>query len=363
MRLALLGDIALFGVFSIKERPEVIHCLSEIITYLSDFDYVVGNLETPFSLNKRTRGAKSAYLCSDLRNVEILKHLGINAVSLANNHMFDYGHEGYETTKKVLAEAGIDFFGAEGKELYVELEGNRLAFSGFCCYSTNPLQCVNYGEYGVNAYDIERVKDVIERNHRNGFMNIVAVHAGLEHVNYPSIDHIRAARLLAEVCPYIYYGHHPHVVQGVEVYKDSLIAHSLGNFCFDDVYNGISNTPLVSLSENNRTGMILDLTIQQNKIVDWKEQLIYIQEDGVIRLIEDEETLLDYNSHLEKCEKNVDDYLLLREQIIGKRIAERKKGRDSRWYLARLRLRYARLLWNIQQNTKLYNKCVKAQIS
>ena len=109
--------------------------------------------------------------------------------------------------------------------------------------------------------------------------------------------------------------------------------------------------------------MILDLTIQQNKIVDWKEQLIYIQEDGVIRLIEDEETLLDYNSHLEKCEKNVDDYLLLREQIIGKRIAERKKGRDSRWYLARLRLRYARLLWNIQQNTKLYNKCVKAQIS
>lgn len=363
MKLALIGDIALFGKMSLDENPHIKNKLSEVAAFLGGFDYVVGNMETPFSLEKKTNGAKSAYLCSDIQNVEILKHIGINAVSLANNHMFDYGHEGYETTKKVLKEAGIDFFGAEGKELYVEIQDNRLAFSGFCCYSTNPLQCVNYGEYGVNAYDIEKVKEVIERNHRAGLMNVVAVHAGLEHVNYPSMDHIRAARLLTEVCPYIYYGHHPHVVQGVEVYKDSLIAHSLGNFCFDDVYNGISNTPLVLLSENNRTGMILDLTIEQNIIVDWKEQLIYIQEDGVIRLIEDEETLLDYNSHLEKCEKNVDDYLLLRERIIGNRIAERKKSRDFRWYLARLRPRYARLLWNIHQNVKLYNKCVKAQIS
>ena len=363
MKLALIGDIALFGKMSLDENPHIKNNLSEVAAFLGGFDYVVGNMETPFSLKKKAKGAKSAYLCSDIQNVEIIKYLGINAVSLANNHMFDYGHEGYETTKNVLTETGIDFFGAEGKELYLELNGNRFAFSGFCCYSTNPLQCVNCGEYGVNAYDIEKVKGVIERNHRNGFMNIVSVHAGIEHVNYPSIDHIRAARLLAGICPYIYYGHHPHVVQGVEVYRNSLIAHSLGNFCFDDVYNGISNTPLVSLSENNRTGMILDLTIQQNKIVDWKEQLIYIQEDGVIRLIEDEETLLDYNSHLEKCEKNVDEYLLLRERIIENRIAERKKCRDSRWYLDRLRPRYARLLWNIHQNVKLYNKCVKAQIS
>ena len=58
-------------------------------------------------------------------DIDKLKLLGINAVSLANNHMFDYGHEGYETTKKVLTEAGIDFFGAEGKELYVEFEDNN----------------------------------------------------------------------------------------------------------------------------------------------------------------------------------------------------------------------------------------------
>lgn len=363
MRLALLGDVGLFGIYSINIDPNVIDFIRDISVYLSNFDYVVGNMETPFSLEKKTNGAKSAYLCSDIQNVEILKHLGINAVSLANNHMFDYGHEGYETTKKVLTEAGIDFFGAEGKELYVEFEDNRLAFSGFCCYSTNPLQCVNCGEYGVNAYDIEKVKGVIERNHRNGFMNIVSVHAGIEHVNYPSIDHIRAARLLAGICPYIYYGHHPHVVQGVEVYKNSLIAHSLGNFCFDDVYNGISNTPLVSLSENNRTGMILELTIEQNKVVDWKEQLIYIREDGMIKLIENEEALLDYNSHLENCEINVDEYVLLRERFLGKRIADRKKQRNLKWYLSRLRPRYVRLLWDIHQNAKLYIKSVKAQIS
>lgn len=129
----------------------------------------------------------------------------------------------------------------------------------------------------MNAYNIETVRHRLKANDADGYLNIVAVHVGIEHVNYPSIDHIMAARLLAEECPYVYYGHHPHVIQGIEEYKGSLIAHSLGNFCFDDVYTSATDSkPLVELTENNRTGMILELTIENNKVVDWKEQLIYI---------------------------------------------------------------------------------------
>ena len=127
MRIALLGDIALFGCCS---RPDY---FNSIEGYLSSFDYVVGNLETPFSLKRKTFGAKSAYICADPRFVSILKQLHINAVTLANNHMFDYGKEGYELTKKLLEDNGIAWFGSEGRELQLELSGNRIAFAGYCC--------------------------------------------------------------------------------------------------------------------------------------------------------------------------------------------------------------------------------------
>ena len=253
MKIALLGDMAFFGKMSSKENPKCDEFFSDISLFLKDCDFIVGNLETPFSEKKKSHGAKSAYICSDSVNVSILKQLHVNAVCLANNHMFDFGKEGYETTKRVLEENGIDFFGAEGKELYLEHEDCKIAFSGFCCYSSNPLQCVGYGEYGVNEYNVRKVQQVLERNSEQGYFNIVAVHAGVEHVNYPSLDHIKAARLLSKVCPYIYYGHHPHVLQGVEETNGSLLAYSLGNFCFDDVYSSASKKPLIRLSDNNRT--------------------------------------------------------------------------------------------------------------
>lgn len=358
MNLALLGDIALFGKMSIRGNPSINDHLSEIADYLKEFDYVVGNLETPFSVKKKTYGAKSAYICSDIDNVQLLKRLRINAVTLANNHMFDYGKEGYETTKAILQENGIDYFGSEGKELEVEIDGNKLAFSGFCCYTSNPLQCVRYGEYGVNAYSIPDVQEVIRRNNSNGYFNIVAVHAGLEHVNYPSIEHVRAARKIANDTPYVYYGHHPHVVQGVEEYNGSLIAHSLGNFCFDDVYTDKSSEPLVTLSENNRTGMILELTIDNNKIVTWKEQPIYISNNGMIRIADQEDIFIKYNKELENCDNDVSLYSSNRNKLIFERLSERKANRNFSWYLKRLRLRYLQLILNGKYNKKQYESNV-----
>lgn len=357
MRIALLGDIALFG------KCVYAGYFKEVGSYLAGFDYVVGNLETPFSAKKKTYGAKSAYICAAPSCVGILKDLHLNAVTLANNHMFDYGTEGYELTKKLLDEAGIEWFGTEGKELRVEKDGNKIAFTGYCCYSSNPLNCVPAGGYGVNAYNIETVAIRLKANAADGYMNIMAVHAGIEHVNYPYLDHIRAARLLAEDCPYVYYGHHPHVIQGVEEYHDSLIAHSLGNFCFDDVYAGAKDkVPLVELTENNRTGMILELTIDGNRVVDWKEQLIYIPKEGGIKLIDEKEGINTYNETLAHCEENSNEFEAMRLQIINGRLAERKAQRNIQWVLKRLRPRYVQLMFDMRKNNKLYNESVKRYI-
>ena len=356
MKIALLGDIALFGQMSVSSNPRLKEYFSDIAEYLNHFDYVVGNLETPFSVLKRTSGAKSAFICSDVENVVVLKQLHIHAVSLANNHMFDYGEEGYETTKKILKENGIEYFGSEGKDLKIEQDGNRIAFSGFCCYSSGPLKCVPNGKYGVNAYNLGIVNECMIRNENEGFLNILAVHAGKEHVNYPSIDHIRAARMLADNVDYVYYGHHPHVIQGVEEYKGSLIAHSLGNFCFDDIYTKASGSkPLITLSENNRHGVILELTIERNKVVKWREQVVYISKGEKMKLLEKYDSIIEYNSILTNSEKDKQAYNDKRNAILVARQVERKEERTLTWYLRRLRPMYLKLFLTSKRNIKNYN--------
>lgn len=360
MRIALLGDMAFFGSYSLTHNNQLKEKLKGISDYLGGFDYVVGNLETPFSEQKKTNGAKSAYICADKENVEILKLLHIDAVTLANNHMFDFGKEGFELTKKLLSEAGIEWFGTEGKELEVKKAGGRIALSGYCCYSSNPLKCVRKGEYGVDAYNLKEAEKFIRNSVSKECLPILAVHAGLEHVNYPSLDHIRAARMLSKSGKYIYYGHHPHVVQGVEEDNGSVIAHSLGNFCFDDVYTSASTSmPLIKLTENNRTGMILELTIDDNKLVDWKENAIHIGEDGKISLIEADTSFCEYNDAVASCEKHTEEYKARRNVILESRISERKAKRNVKWYLKRLRPRYVQLILDMRRNHKLYNENVR----
>lgn len=365
MKVAFLGDIALFGVYSKKNNNFLLSQIAEISNYLQRFDLVVGNLESPFSQNKKTKGAKSAYVCSDIENVEILKILNIGVVTLANNHMFDYGTEGYSTTIETLNKAGIHWFGTEGKTLEIVKENNRLLFSGYCCYSTNPLRLIeNNRSVGVNTYNVETIKKDLIFAKNNGYLPILAAHVGLEHVNYPSLDHIRAARQFADVCPYLYYGHHPHVIQGVEEYKGALIAHSLGNFCFDDVYaNPTDKEPLIKLSEQNRTGMILEVDIDNNQVVDWKEQMIYIGRDGVLSLLADDGRLFEYNKELACCEDFLDEYICRRKEILDAILAQRKSMRNFTWILKRLRPRYLKLFLDMRKNAKLYQKNVKQYLS
>lgn len=361
MKIALLGDIALFGNMSISKNKDWKAYFSKVKDLLSGMDYVVGNLETPFSIKKKTNGAKSAYICSDVENIEILKYLNINAVTLANNHIFDFGNEGYETTKKVLEENGIKWFGTEGKEESLDIDGNKLAFLGFCCYSANPLQCVPYGQYGVNELDLSKAKERICETNKHGYLPIVAIHAGVEHVNYPSLDTVKIAKMLSDICPLIYYGHHPHVVQGIEEYKQSLIAYSLGNFCFDDVYSSVSNQPLITLSDNNRSSCILVVEIENSQIVTWQTIPVYIGKQNMeVGHGATKEKIEDYTRTISQMAES--EYVAMRNKLISDYIVGRKQNRNLVWYLKRMRPRYYRILKNAKKNKENYNRCVSQYI-
>ena len=351
MRIAFLGDIALFGRCSTQDY------FNEAAALLAEYDYVVGNLETPFSYKKRTYGAKSAYICSDPSQVKLLKQLHVNAVSLANNHMFDYGKEGYETTKQVLNANDIAWFGSEGKDHCITIENNHLAFLGFCCYSTTPLKCVRYGDYGVNEYDVQFVQEKAISYSEKGFLPVLSVHSGNEHVNYPSLDGINAAHLLADTVPLIYYGHHPHVVQGIEKKGDSLIAYSLGNFCFDDVYSSVSKSPLVPLSENNRCSCVLSVVIENSKLISWDIVPIYLGKDKLhVGKGVTPEIIGRYTDAIRQMAP--EKYETMRTALLNDYYESRRKNRGMDWYIKRLRPRYFRIILNAIKNDRNYRRCV-----
>lgn len=358
MKIAFLGDIALFGKYSLEYNSTLLQNLNSISTYLNGFDFVIGNLESPFSQKRKSYGAKSAFLYSDFRNIEVLKYLNIYGVNLANNHIFDYGEEGYELTIEKLERAGIKHFGSDGKSMKIELDGSRLLFNGFCCYSTNPVgMATEFGKYGLNPFNVCQVESILNDNKE--FLNIISVHAGIEHVNYPHPDNIRVARRFADIVPYIYYGHHPHVIQGTEKVKGSIIAHSLGNFCFDDNYWGLPARPINFLSKNNRTGMILELNVENNVVESIKQTAIYINPNGMIDILADSSFLKQYDDGLRTALERESEYMADRNKVINERIKSRKKLRNVAWYLKRLRLRYLKLVLQNRSNYKLLTKNFK----
>ena len=273
--------------------------------------------------------------------------------------MFDYGKEGYELTKQLLDEASIEWFGAEGKELKIDILGNKLAFTGWCCYSTNPQGCVKNGNYGINELDVEEAVKVLKQNAEEGWLNVAAVHAGIEHVNYPIFDTIRVAEMLTKTGPILYYGHHPHVAQPIERKEESLIAYSLGNFCFDDIYAKPTDiSPLVELSEDNRSSFVMTVNIENNAIKGYQIIPIYISGEGIeVGRGITEEILDRYLKEMKTL--NAEAYEILRNEQRKAWVAPRVAKRNLKWLLKRLRPLYVRLVVTNKRNKEQYNKHIK----
>lgn len=342
MKIALIGDIGFFGKYSKEGNSNILDYFASAAKYLSNFDYVIGNLELPLLAEGEAIGAKSASLKSAPQNVELLKYLNINVVTLANNHIFDYGTKGLDSTVALLDDNGIKHFGLHGQDLL--LEDINLALHGYCCFSTNP-----YGLNGhVNKLNIKDVTEKMLHFSEQGYLNLVSVHAGLEHVNYPARHDIEMARQFSEVSEYIYYGHHPHVLQGIESVNNSVLAYSLGNFCFDDVYTSKSTTPLITQNDNNKTSAILELTIKDGKVVDYTTTSIYMAEDSLeIGSLDLEPILGAYSSAL-MTEK--EKYTKFRSGLFADYVSKRKSLRDFNWYIKRLNFNSAIMIAKSKYN-------------
>jgi len=235
MKIAFLGDIALIGKYDLTKNLRAKDRLNVMAEKLAKYDYVIANLESPLTNKNNTLVCKSMHLRTPNVNVELLKHLHINAVSLANNHSYDFEKKGLEDTIKVLDSNGIEWFGANSKHILKEINGKRVCFSGFCCYSTNGTGYIETGKNGgINPLTYDNIMNQLNVDKENEAFSIMSFHWGDEHTNYPKYEHIRVAEIIANKKDVIICGHHPHIIQGVEKIKNSLVAYSLGNCLFDD---------------------------------------------------------------------------------------------------------------------------------
>ncbi len=355
MKIALLGDIAFYGKYSLTVNPGLSDYFHEVVELLKKFDMVVGNLETPFlPAGAKTYGNKLIYIGSDPKNVELLKLLRISVVNLANNHIFDYGPKAFEYTKKILEKNGVEYFGVDDKQLEVEYDNNLIAFSGYCCYSTNPLGM----NRGVNELDYPVVEKNLRENAQRGFLPVMSFHCGLEHVNYPSPDHIRMARKLSTMAPYVFYGHHPHVLQGIESIDESLLAYSLGNFCFDDVYRG--GDLLIKQEQNNKEAAILELTIENSRLTDYRMIPIFIGEDRLeLGTNGITEKIAKYSKRLENFDET---YVSFRNELLNAYADTHRKTRNMAWYVRHMNLKTALKILVARKNTNKYSEKLVKQL-
>lgn len=363
MKIALLGDIAFFGQYCLKNNHRIFSYFENVRNYLKEFDLVIGNLETPFVNKDNPIFGKSATIKSDPRNVEILSSLGITHLTLANNHMGDHGVRAYELTKKLLSDCQIDWYGTEGKQVKIEYKGEKIALLGYCSYNTNPSHISIKKKKGLNYLRAKEVYFNMKKNSDSGFFNILAIHSGQEHVHSPSAEDVRFARLLAEKFDYIYYGHHPHVIQGYEKVNNSALFYSLGNFIFDDVYTSRDiHKPLIKLSEENKTGLICDIEIKNGLLTKTDSIQVYM---GKERMLLGQEVKCDhreiYNSYLSQAGSI--DYDSARNQQILKYFSSRKKMRDLKWYLNRLNLNSLGIIMKSKLNARKYREYFLSKIN
>jgi poly-gamma-glutamate synthesis protein (capsule biosynthesis protein) len=217
-----------------------------IAVHLSASDLAFVNLETPLMAGhpvRRPSAPRGLVFRGEAIRAQQMRAAGIDVVSLANNHAEDLRLAGVRTTVDILAAAGLVAFGAlpEGDPfapVLVQVEDKTVVFLGTT--TRRNIGEPRKDQWIPSAYRQWKwlVKELPERvaESRARWPNaliLVSMHWGEEYVREAPVAHQRLARSLIDSGANGVFGHHPHVLQPVEVYQGAPILYSMGNLVFD----------------------------------------------------------------------------------------------------------------------------------
>lgn len=233
IRLVFGGDFCLYEDGFEQTRG----CLAGLQPLLPDMDLGLLNFEGPVVEGEPERRAGvHVHLRNSRRSVEVASAAGFHLFNLANNHTMDFGRAGLESTLQSIEQAGCRCFGAgldavgAGAPAIVECNGRRIGFLGYTSASLHVGALLAAGGPGCASLDQPGVVlEAVARLKREVDLVCVVPHWGHEFYQYPAAEQVALARAMVDAGAGLVIGHHPHVVQGVERYHDSIIAYSLGN--------------------------------------------------------------------------------------------------------------------------------------
>lgn len=213
--------------------------LDSVKTYLADADVTFGNLEGTFvDEGGDVKKCKNPNICyafkMPTRYVRYLVEAGFDVLSIANNHVGDFGESGRRTTASTLKQAGLNFAGLLAYPTTV-LERDGLKY-GMCAFSPNTGT--------LDIKDIPAAAKIVAELSTRCDIVIVSFHGGAEgskmtHVTRKTEIFLGENRgnvyafshAMIDAGADIVFGHGPHVTRAVESYKGRFIAYSMGNFC------------------------------------------------------------------------------------------------------------------------------------
>ena len=182
-------------------------------------DFTLVNLECVLS-DSTDRVEKTWNLKGKPGYVGILTGSSVEGASLGNNHTFDYGQSGLDDTRNVLDQAGIIFGFNEHVATYETDSGIVIGI-------------VSASQLSADETHADYIRDGIQKLRKGGADLVIAsCHWGIEGDHYPNDYQQKLAHQIIDWGADVLIGTHPHVLQGLELYKGKLICYSLGNFCF-----------------------------------------------------------------------------------------------------------------------------------
>jgi len=203
---------------------------------LESADITFGNLENPISTHGKAQ-PKSYTFRADPSFVEGLHYAGFDVLSLANNHIGDYGDIALTDTLDILDSAKIAAIGAgrtitEAHEAkIIESRGLKIAFLAY--NQINPKSfAATATKPGTAWMEPERMAAEVASAQKEADIVVVSCHWGIEYRGNSDATQQKLAKLLADAGADLILGHHPHVVQGLQYERNTFVAYSLGNFVF-----------------------------------------------------------------------------------------------------------------------------------
>jgi len=242
VKITAAGDVMLGrGVEYWLSRTTIPEAFDDAKELFSGSDIGFVNLESVMTTVEPSTG-KEIFFKGRPENLEVLNFIGVTHVSVANNHVDDYGRAGWADSVEHIRAAGIEPVGGyrnDGEVIFSSpfsrRTGSRFAGEGEVGRGSAPVIAFIAHDDTIFRLDetvlAEEVADAAEMSD----MVIVSFHWGVEYAHTPTSRQIALAHAAVDAGADIVIGHHPHVLQTIEQYGDAMIFYSLGNFVFDQI--------------------------------------------------------------------------------------------------------------------------------